>query len=153
MTAGNGHSKIPAESKTMNQKEQRIRCLAILTLIPVHRLILQQRKALNKGTFMNLTVHVLPNQWFLSETRPMFLSESQRFLTAQEGNMLRAEQFMVGIHPGNIRSGYCDTNKHTHLPREREREKSVWIWCKFGPHNFIFIHEDGEEVLCVWMIK
>ena len=71
---------------------------------------------------MILTVHVLPNQP-LSETRPMFLSEPQTSLPAQEGNMLRAEHFMVGIHPGNITSGYCGTalrtqHTHTNLPRE-----------------------------------
>lgn len=71
---------------------------------------------------MILTVHVLPNQP-LSETRPMFSSEPQTSLPAQEGNMLRAEHFMVRIHPENITSGYCGTavrtqHTHTNLPRE-----------------------------------
>lgn len=50
-------------------------------LILVHWLILQQMRVLNKGTFIILTVHVLPNQRFLSETRPMFsIRASEIFL-------------------------------------------------------------------------
>lgn len=64
--------------KTVFQWKMRIQRSGILTLVHVHGSILQQGKVLNKGTFMILTVHVLPNQWCLSETRPMvFISNCE----------------------------------------------------------------------------
>lgn len=65
------------------------------------------------------------------------------------GNMLRAEQSMVGIHPGNIRSGDCDTTHSTptYPGRETEREKnSVWFWLSSSrPHDLIFNPHNREE--------
>lgn len=106
-------------------------CLVrILTPAFVPPLILQHRKLLNKGTFMVLAVHLLPSQWVFKWDQASTLDERLRDASLpRRGNMFRAERFMVGIHPGNIRSGYCDTtyctpnlpegqkNRHGNSPR------------------------------------
>lgn len=59
--------------------------------------------------------------------------------------MLSAEHFMVGIHPGNIRSGYCDTTYSTPTYPERERESSVGSGAQISLHDFTFSPQNREE--------
>lgn len=116
-------SQHSSSGTTTSQGRRRFWCLRILTPAFVPTLILQHRKLLNKGTFMVLTVHLLPSQWLFKWDQAWALDERLRDASLpRRGNMFGAEHFTVGIHPGNIRSGYCDTTNRTpNLPEGQKR--------------------------------
>lgn len=116
--------------------------MRILTPAFVPTLILQHRKLLNKGTFMVLTVHLLPSQWVFKWDQTWALDERLGDASLpRRGNMFRAEHFMVGIHPGNIRSGYCDTTYST--PNHPEGQKNRLT----NPRRYTHIYKDYYKLL------
>lgn len=109
----------------------RIRCLRILTLCPCTRFATEESIEQRHIHDSNSTCVTQPAVLKWDQARALDERLRNLFLP-RRGNMLRTERFMVGIHPGNIRSGYCDTTYSTPNYPEGEREQCLVVTHKQG---------------------